>query len=266
LRRLSNVVTQRKLMTDYPDQPWIYRKVVRQDIQKHPHTEIKKTDVGLDRTLDAFDQRRLNYFAVLGKATQSASPTLESIHRIEEFARPYDPVLSYFLHHELATLYSRAESSDASAELRHRLHAVYYSDTRDRSVRDVVEALRLLSESAPSLEPALRWDHMNALLEFLKIRWANRGFGKPESSRIALNDLEKCIDAAESAFAKMDQLHQRIGISQTDWNARRDVLEQTLVRPLRSYRTEILPYYLGETHNTAEAKGPLASEPRRSAN
>jgi hypothetical protein len=56
---------------------------------------------------------------------------------------------------------------------------------------------------------------------------------------------------------------QSVGISESEWTARRDVLEQPLVRPLRSYCNELLPAYLSEMKRT---NSPLASQIRRGAN
>ena len=82
---------------------------------------------------------------------------------------------------------------------------------------------------------------MNALLQFLKLRWNNRGLGKPSSVRIVLNDLEKSIGAAQGAFTTMDTLRAEAGVSAADWQARREVLERLLVRPLRTYQSNRCP-------------------------
>ena len=266
LRRLSDVIRQRELMTAYPDQPWAYRKAVHEELTKHPHTVIADSDDGYDRQLHPVDQRRLNYFAALGRAAKARRPTLEVLNQLEEFAEPYDPVLTYFVHHELAALDLRADSPDPAAQLRHRLYTVYYGDVRDRSIRDVVEALHLLAISSQAFPAAERWDHMNALLQFLKLRWSNRGLGKPPSVRIALNDLERTIGAAEGTFAEMGKLCLAIGVSESDWRARREVLERSLVRPLRAYQSELVPDYLKEVQPPpATANRPNAS-PRPNAN
>jgi hypothetical protein len=260
LRRLNDVLMQRELMTAYPDQPWAYRKSVHEELKKHPHSVIAEAEEGYDRKLHPVDQRRLEYFSALGRAAQTRRPSLESLRQIEEFAEPYDPVLTYFVHHELSPLYARAETPDPAAQIRHRLYTVYYGDASDRSIRDVVEALQLLAANPQLFPDAERWDHTNALLQFLKLRWNNRGLGKPKSPRIVLNDLDRTIGAAESTFAEMEKLRQLVGISETDWQARREVIERSLVRPLRAYQSELVPEYLKEIQppQTA-AKRPPAS-------
>ena len=254
LRRLSDVMREHDLMTSYPDQPWAYRKLVREELTKHPHTTVENGDVGFERRLDPTDRRRIDYFAALGKVSRAAHPTLDSLHRIEEFAEPFDPVLTYFLHHELAAFYGRSAAAGSTAQLQHRLYSIYYSDPRDRSVRDVVDALDLLIREPQLVAAEQRWDYLNALLAFLESRWANRGLTRPKSPQIVLNDLERSIDAVESSLELMGQLRGTVGIAQADWSARRSVIERGLVRPLRSYRAELIPEYQKEADKTASSE------------
>ena len=265
LRRLSDVMREHDLMTSYPDQPWAYRKLVREELTKHPHTTIEEGEVGLERRLDPVDRQRVDYFRVLGKVSQSARPTLDALHRLEEFAEPYDPVLTYFLHHELATFYARSEAAGSMAQLQHRLYTVYYSDPRDRSVRDVVDALEILNRDARLVPADQRWDYLNALLAFLESRWLNRGLGKPKSTEVVLNDLERSIDAVETSLGVMERLRSTVGFTESDWAARRSVLERGLVRPLRSYRAELIPEYQREKEAERTASSQSA-EPHPSAN
>lgn len=266
LRRLSDVLLERELMTAYPDQPWAYRKAVHDELKKHPHTVISDAGEGFDRQLHPVDQRRLNYFSALGKAARARTPSLDALRELEEFAEPYDPVLTYFVHHELASLYARTGGLDPAAHLRHRLYTVYYGDARDRSIRDVVEALQLLAASPQVLPATERWDHMNALLQFLKLRWNNRGLDKPASVRIVLNDLDRTIGAAEQTFSEMEKLRLLVGVSESDWFARREVLERSLVRPLRAYQSGLVPDYLKELNPPATAANQRPASTRQNAN
>jgi hypothetical protein len=258
LRRLSDVMREHDLMVSYPDQPWAYRKLVREELTKHPHTTVEDGEAGFERRLDAIDRRRKDYFTALGKVAQSARPTLDSLQRIEEFAEPYDPVLTYFLHHELATFYSRSEAAGSMAQLQHRLYTVYYSDPRDRSVRDVVDALDILNREPQFVSAEECWDYLNAMLGFLETRWLNRGMGRPKSTQIVLNDLERSIDAVESSLGLMDRLRTTVGVAESDWAARRSVLERSLVRPLRSYRSDLVPEYQKEADKTASSESAEA--------
>jgi hypothetical protein len=266
LRRLSDVMREHDLMTSYPDQPWAYRQLIKEELTKHPHTTVEDGENGFERRLDPVDRQRVDYFATLGQAAKTLRPTLESLQRVEEFAEPYDPVLTYFLHHELAALYARSVAAGSSAQLQHRLYTVYYSDPRDRSVRDVVDALEILIHE-PQLVPAdQRWDFLNALLAFLEMRWTNRGLGKPASPQVVLNDLERSIETAESTLTLMDRLHDSVGVCEADWSARRSVLERGIVRPLRTYRAELVPVYQKEGDKTASSESAQPAEPRPSAN
>jgi Spermine/spermidine synthase domain len=266
LRRLSDVMREHDLMTSYPDQPWAYRKLVREELTKHPHTTIENGEAGLERRLDAVDRRRLDYFKALGKVSQAARPTLAALHRIEEFAEPFDSVLTYFLHHELAAFYGRSEAAGSMAQLEHRLYTIYYSDPRDRSVRDVVDAMEILTRESQLVSGDQRWDYLNALLAFLEARWLNRGLGKPKSTDVVLNDLERSIEAVEASLDLMDRLRSTVGVAEADWAARRSVIERGLARPLRSYRSELIPEYQKETDKTASSESAESSEPHPSAN
>jgi Spermine/spermidine synthase domain len=266
LRRLSDVLLQRELMTKYPDQPWAYRKSVHDELIKHPHTVIAEATDGFDRQLHPVDKRRLNYFSALGHAAQVRRPTLEALHELEDFAEPYDPVLTYFVHHELASLYGRTASPDPAAQMRHRLYTVYYGDARDRSIRDVVEALQLIAANPQSFTATERWDHLNSLLQFLKLRWNNRGLSKPQSVRIILNDVDRTIAAADSTFAEMEKIRPVVGISESEWLARREVIERSLIRPLRAYQSELVPDYLKEIQPPATAAKKAPATTKQNAN
>jgi hypothetical protein len=189
------------------------------------------------------DKRRLDYFATLGDAVQERPPRVEAIRRLGDFAQPYDPLVSYFLHQEAAELYARAADRDPAAELHHRLHAVYFASGNDRSVRNVTAALTLLVEYPEAVPDSTeRFDHLNALLQVLKQRWEARGAVSPDSSRVVLNDIEKSITAIETSLTAMDTL-AAAGVSPTAWQARRTLLDRDLVRPLRTYRTRLLPHH-----------------------
>jgi hypothetical protein len=87
--------------------------------------------------------------------------------------------------------------------------------------------------------------------------------GKPALPQVVLNDLERCIDAVESTLSLMDRLRGEVGVRETDWSARRAVVERELTRPLRSYRAELIPVYQKEAEKTASSEAP---EPTPSAN
>lgn len=267
LRRLAELTGQQRLMTSFPDEYWMYRKTVKKQITTRPRSLIRQVK-GEDPTPDfhPVDERRMAYFKALGEAARKRSPSREAIRRIAEFESPYDPLISYFLHQEVAELYARSEDRDLSAELAHRLYAIYYSPG-DRSVRNVAAALRLLVEHpAAEPDPLRRWDEICALLHVLRSRWEARGAVSPKSSNIVLNDIEKSLSALELAFAEMDELTVEAGLDPDEWNSRREFLEKSIERPLRTYRTRILPHFLKarkrerESQEARQASADAAAE------
>jgi len=278
LRRLSEVVGQRRLMAANPDQYWDYRKVVRKQLTDRPRAKIMQVSGELPaQRMHPIDKRRLAYFKELGQAAGGRPVRSINIHRVERFERPYDPFISYFLHQEVAELYSRAEDRDVQRELVHRLHAIYYADARDRSVRDVADAMRLIVEHPESLpDPADRWDQLNALLEQLRARWKARGRRKPLDTQIVMVDIDLSISAAERSFTEMDLLRESLNIELVAWRSRKSFIERFLVRPLRTYRTRLFTHDQNEKRKRKKAarkrrssgsaqqkKTRLASEPAK---
>jgi spermidine synthase len=245
--RLGEVAEQRQLMTSYPDQHWAYRKTLREQLRDRPRTTIVQVKgTGPEQQLHSEEKQRLEFFAALGEAARQYPPRTESIVRLNDFEAPYDPLLSYFLHQEIAELYARAEEHrDPAQELVHRCHAIYFSAPDDRSVRNVVAALKLLIEHPQATAKAEdRWDCINALLQVLKIRWELRGQTAPADSQVVLNDIESSLSAADDAFKTMRQLCEAAGVAPDEWDARQLYLEKTLTRPLRTYRSKLLPHHL----------------------
>lgn len=249
-RRLSELGIQRELMTEHPDQYWAYRKSVKEQITENPRSPIRQVgfeSAGSRSRLHPVDKRRLLYFQALGEAAQQDVPSRTAIRAVEKYRSPYDPLLSYFLHKEVAKLYARRDHRPPEAEFRHRLHAAYFADSGDRSIRNVIAALDLLLEHPRTVpRPEKRWDHLNALLEVLKLRWKNRAADKPTSAEVALNDVDRTVDILERALREMDRLRRELGWPKSQWQPRRDVLERLLLRPLRTYRAELLPHHRNE--------------------
>jgi len=241
--RLQELRTQRNLMMVYTDEPWAYRRKLREQIQSNPREGIQQVSSRDDESkLHPIDRRRVQYFVTLSQAVKTRRVDL--IRRLAGFASPYDPLLSYFSHHEVAELYARSESGDYPAELMHRLHDIHYADPVDRSVRNVAAAITLLVEHPQANpDPVARWDHINALLQIMERRWQLRSAEKPDSARIALQDVELSISAIKLGFAGMQSLLQPVGMSHRDWSLRRNHLERSLMRPLRTYRARLMPHF-----------------------
>jgi hypothetical protein len=233
-------------MANYPDQWWAYRKSLRHQLQERPRTLLRKSrSGGVGNAIHPEDRRRMRYFKELDEATKS--PTTERAARVASFAEPYDPLLSRFAHLEAATLYSRPEARDERAEVWHRLHAIYFADTHDRSVRNVAAALTLLAGHPESFDrPADRWDHLNSLLQEMKARWERRGLILPRSPQVVLHDLEHSLNGVEAALKAMDALHASVPVAESDWQSRRKVIQRGLVQPLRTYRSQLLRKHQNE--------------------
>ncbi|GAB4135043.1 MAG: hypothetical protein Tsb009_00830 [Planctomycetaceae bacterium] len=263
LRRLAETTGQRKLMTAYPDQWWAYRKSLKEQIKQRPRTLIQK--VGYESKSGAFhpeDRRRMRYFSTLDRAMKN--PTLGNIQRLSRFEEPYDPLLSYFVHQEAAELYARSQEKDYAEELRHRLHAIYFAHPHDRSVRNVAAAMNLLARQESCVESAeSRYDHLNALLQIMKGRWKVRGLVKPKSIQIVLNDIDRCLEAIELAMTTMDSVRESVGIRSREWKSRRQVLQRGLVRPLRTYRGNLLAHHLREKDKLKKLLESLDREPQK---
>ncbi len=55
-------------------------------------------------------------------------------------------------------------------------------------------------------------------------------------------DIDICLDAVETAVEEMEPLAASAGLSQSEWDLRKSAIERTLTRPLRKYRTNLLPH------------------------
>lgn len=237
--RLADVAERQKLIQQHPDVFWAYRDKLRERLQKRPRITIQQVaHEGLQRGLDPEDERRKEYLIELGRAATQSTPDVPSIEALNSFIEPYDPLVSYFAHYEIARLYARVESPDPAAELTHRLHSVFFSTGPDRSVRNVTAAIDLLLTRPEALpDPQRRWDTLNALLEVLMRRWQLRA-ASDESTRYEAADVNDSFDTAQRALDAMDELASIVSVSTEDWQTRRSLLEQHLIRPLRNQRSK----------------------------
>jgi hypothetical protein len=242
VRRLAEVQGQFELMTKLSDQYWAYRGSLRDQVKEKPRSKIQQASASDEpRRLHAEDRRRLRYFKALGQAIHSGRA--EDIEHLLEFASPYDPLISYFVHEEAAEIYSRLHERDYARELRLRLYSTFYSSPQDASLRNVVAAMRLLCKQPESQpDPLRRWDELNALLQALKLRWEARSGVRPADVRQAINDIDTTVLAAEQTFEVLERLTVEAGLPPDLWTNRRSVLEQNLIRPVRNYQLQLLPF------------------------
>ena len=254
LLRIKAVSRQHEMMTRYPDQPWAYRKAVRKHLDETPRSIIKKVEGSLERVLHPEEQRRLDYFEALSDAIREIDE--ESLAELESFVEPYDPWITYFLHHEIAPLYEQLGAAGQARALAHRLHAAYFADPRDRSIRNIVSSINLLTENPKLIsDSAERYDQLNGLLELLLRRWERRGGGIPSSPDVALADINKSLDALVKTVPVMRDLAADAGISPQDWSKREDAIERMLTRPLREYRAKLLPHRHAGAETMAKSRG-----------
>lgn len=258
--RLSEWELSRAIIRRHQDEFWAYRRQVKDHMTGSPRAMIQqvshtKTESGLHPD----DDRRLRYFRTIGELAKNSSLTEADLDRLRRFETPFDPLVTPFLHQEVVELTARCADRNPANELRHRLAAIYFSTPADRSIRNVTDALQFLNATPDTIaDKAERFDHVNALLQMLLARWTARGEFRPTSSRVALNDIERSIAAAETSFATLDTLAAEGVVAASDWNARKQFLERRLVRPLRTYRGQVLQHYI-KNEQTKEAAESLTT-------
>ena len=238
--RLADVNEQYRVVSEHPDLFWAYRQSLKRRLQDRPRTAIiQVAHEGLKRKLHPEDQRRKDFLLALSAAATQEHPSPSAIAEVAQFVDPYDPLVSYFTHHEAAYLWSRAETPDPAAELAHRLHTVYFGPGYDRSVRNITAALELIVAHPNAMPDAGdRWDHINALLETLRQRWEIRTH-TGGARQFTAADAEESLNAAKRAVDCLDEIRADVGIDRDAWSARRDAIERRLIRPLRTYRSTV---------------------------
>lgn len=247
--RLAELEEQRSLIHDHPDEYWYYRRKVKERLTKKPQSELVhiKQVKGENpvHELHEEEKRRVDYFKALGHAARQKQPDADALLTVESYGFPYDPLVSLFMHQELAELAARDQNNNVELELRHRLHRIYFSSPSDKAVRNVVATLRLLIEHPEAMPSDVdRADQLDSLLQVLHDRWHNRGDSRPGSSKIVLNDIEKSIAAVEDTFTAMDELLESRGMTEKQWASRQVALEKSLLLPLRAYRSTLMPHHV----------------------
>lgn len=262
LRRLAEVRGQRELVANYPDQYWGYRSQVRKQISTRPIPKIKQAKHEADPSagLHPDDKHRLKYFQQLSKAIHGRQAA--DVELLASFAVPYDPLISLFMHQEVAEIAAQVPELPPSFELNHRLYMVYFSPSADRSVRNAMSALRLALDKPQCVgTDADRWDVINALLQTLQMRWQNRGDVAASNARLAARDVEENIVLVERALDELPRLISDIGYSAEDWTARKRSLERNLLRPLREYRERLQPLAAKQRYEASEQTQPDGTLP-----
>ncbi|MDA1014413.1 MAG: hypothetical protein O3A00_08180 [Planctomycetota bacterium] len=241
-RRVAEVVTQRKLMAERPDEPFAYRAKLRSQLTSKPRSAIQRISLesGDDR-MHPEDKRRMRYFTALDEAQKDGSP--QALNRLVSFAWPYDPLISYFVHSEIAELSEQQSERDFRFELNHRLHTVNFADARDRSVAVIADAIKLIVEHPETIPDVKeRWDITNGLLQVMLHRWEARKQHRPTSAIRESTRIDGNLAALMAALDAMDQWRDAAGVTEHMWDTRRRWIEQTLLRPLRRYQATLEPH------------------------
>src|SRR5690606_32698743 len=98
-----------------------------------------------------------------------------------------------------------------------------------------------------------QFDQLNGLGELLLTRWENRGTSTiPASPEMALVDVDRSLDALAKALPVMEALAGEAALSSEQWKNRAAAIERTMSRPLRKYRTTLMPHYRKAQQSEAE--------------
>ncbi len=245
-RRIAELQEEREVLFGFPDEPWVYRRTLRSRLEKHPRPPEPVVKNGtVKRRAHATDRYRVEYFKALANAIQQSRSNPESIRGLESFVAPTEPLLSYFASHEAARLLADV-GSEPDAELFHRLRTIYFIPASSRSVREIVAAIDLIVKQPELIpDPADRWDRVNSLLQTMMNRWAARVDIAPSSTQVAINDIDLCLNAFESAMVAMEEWADDSNIDVVTVANRRRYLRRRLEHPLRGYRDQLLPHYDG---------------------
>ncbi len=235
IRRIQDSQERTTMFTAIPDNAWEYRKSLKTALKDHPRASLRTVNHELKRTLDPDDQRRKEYLVVLGKVASKPVLAPEEISALLEFSAPFDPLLTDFVHFEVAHLLSRATPRDPVSEYRHWMHCVLTAPDRDRSIRTVGSAMQLIAQHPDVVaSPDLRWDHCSLLLEVMRMRWILRWQPGVPPSKFEPSDRQFSLEAIQALLKTMDEIREEAGIASESWKAQRRVWEDTLESPLRT--------------------------------
>lgn len=238
-RRLSELKSQMQLILNYPDAHWFeYRKVLREELQRRPRAAIRLVQATSGES-DPEDEHRKRYFVALGQAAQETPPTQRTLDELTQLTDPYDPLLSYFAHGELAHLYARTPNGNA-AQLSHLLHTIFYAPQYDISTKNVIDALELVTRDAEATSSDTeQFDVLNALLQMLRRRWESRIHVPVGVTENVVDDVNNQLAAIDAALDVMGELAPAADLTPAEWQLRRTAIERLLRRPLHAYRDNL---------------------------
>ena len=246
-RRYSAVIQQAEIQTSFPDNPWPYRKSLKMEMQRNPRPPVESVQGGkVVRTVDPSDGYRKDYFVTLGQLLRQTAQGFAdplAMREFDRFTRQYEPLLSYFAHHELIRIHESTDHPSPAMELRSRLHTIYFSEGGDFSVRQITHAMNQILDDPELLAgDDARFDHLNSMLQELVRRWDIRRGYDPPSARRTQQDVDDCVQVANRALDAMEWWGPALNLSEHDLLARRRFVNQTLISPLRNYREQVLAH------------------------
>ena len=234
VRRIQDAQERTRILTERADDQWSYRRILKSALKDRPRSTIQRVNNEIRQTLSADDQHRKAYLVALGRAAREENPSLESIEKIESFTMPYDPLMTDFVHFEVAHLLGRASTTDPAREYHNWMHCITYAPDSDRSVRPVASALDLLRRNPTIVpDPAWRWDQFCLLLDVMRVRWSSR-WEAGVTSKYEAADMQHSIEAVTATLTAMDELAPQAGLDQETWKVQRRIWVDTLVTPTRS--------------------------------
>ena len=230
-RRILDSQERTRILTERADDQWSYRRVLKDALKDRPRTTIQRVNHEIRQTLSIDDKHRKSYLTALGKAAREAVPALSAIERIEGFSEPYDPLVTDFVHFEVAHLLGRAEAADPARQYRHWMYCIAYAPSADHSVRPVAAALDLLRQNPEIMDdPAERWDQFSSLLNVMRIRWTGR-WQAQAPSKFEAADMQHSIESVTATLGAMNDLREAAGIDRETWKVQRRIWEDSLVNP-----------------------------------
>jgi len=246
-RRISSYAQQVEVLTAFPDEPWIYRKSLKSEMQRNPRP-LKEVirDGKMHRYPHPLDEHRKAYFTTLGallQRTRSEKLVASDLTVLSDFALEYEPLISDFAHHELVRIYELVGHPSPKNEFQHRLHTVNFTHPGDYSIRTIVSALEQLTQH-PQLvaDNADRFDQLNSLVQLLIVRWESRTRFEPRSAIRMQRDVELSVQSAQAALTQMEELTADVGMTRDAFLSRRQFVTKALIGPLRDYKEHVLAH------------------------
>ena len=232
ISRVEDVRQRDQIVLTDPDQYWAYRKTLKERLQKRPRSAVQQVNGELDHGLYPEDRRRKEYLRTLGEATTERDDA--AVERLDDFARPHDPLVSYFLHGEAARLHRKADRPGRALS---HLTSQIFAAPADPSVRPILDAVELLIDQPDLIDdPVTRYDFAHGLLDQLHRRWLLRS-ARDIHSQLEGIDLDDSTRLTREMLAQLDAWADEAGTGD-HWDRRRGRLRRELLDGLRRLQNQ----------------------------